>query len=512
MTEMNRRGFLKAGAAAAAIGAFAAKGAGAAPCASDLPSHWDEELDVIVVGSGFAGLAAAIEAKASGAERVAILEKMPTPGGNSIINGGIVSVPGNAIQKSYGIKDSAELLAEDILREGQGLNYPEKVQTMASQAYSTYEWTRDVLGVKYIENKIGQEGGHSVPRFLYTVNGSGSEIVNKELAYAKKEGIAIRLRTYVERILLDEDGRAVGLKIREGYRFPKATSGTVKYLKAARGIVLCYGGFGADVAFRMKYDPKLTDKFETTNQPGATSELWRETARIGCTQIQQDWIQCGPWNSPEEKGMGIALYFAQGAAATMGVWVDCATGRRFVNELTNRKVRADAVIRNNNRGHRCIALAEQNAVDEWAPGRPGMLQKQLERGVVHKFDTLEALAAAYSIPLDALKKTVADYNAALAKKSGDETGRGFFPKAKPMERGPWYCSLLSPKVHHCMGGLQTDSSARVIRIVDDKPVPGLYAAGEATGGVHGAVRLGSCATLDCLVNGRIAGRAAAKAA
>ena len=81
-----------------------------------------------------------------------------------------------------------------------------------------------------------------------------------------------------------------------------------------------------------------------------------------------------------------------------------------------------------------------------------------------------------------------------------------------MERGPWYCSLLSPKVHHCMGGLQTDSSARVIRIVDDKPVPGLYAAGEATGGVHGAVRLGSCATLDCLVNGRIAGRAAAKAA
>lgn len=89
-------------------------------------------------------------------------------------------------------------------------------------------------------------------------------------------------------------------------------------------------------------------------------------------------------------------------------------------------------------------------------------------------------------------------------------GRPFTKNAKPMGTGPWYCSLLSPKVHHCMGGVETNSLGQVIDISTDKPIPGLYAAGESTGGVHGAVRLGSCATMDCLVNGRIAGANAAK--
>ncbi|MCF0253649.1 MAG: FAD-dependent oxidoreductase, partial [Duodenibacillus sp.] len=306
MTELSRRGFLAAAAAAAGAAAIPA-GAEAA----GIPANWDETVDVLVIGSGFAGLAAAIEAKKSGAQKVLVVEKMPTIGGNSIINGGILSVPGNYVQKELGVKDSAELLAEDILREGQRLNDPEKVKTMADQAYATWEWTINELGVEYIKGKVGQEGGHSVPRFLYTINGSGSEIVRKEEAHARKIGVEIRTRVYVERIIREEGGAVLGLAVREGYRFPKADSGKPKTIRA-KAVVLCYGGFGADVKFRMKYDPKLTDKFDTTNQPGATSEMWRETARIGCTQIQQDWIQCGPWNSPEEKGMGIALYFAQG--------------------------------------------------------------------------------------------------------------------------------------------------------------------------------------------------------
>lgn len=508
MTNLSRRSLLLS--AAAGTVAATASAASHAACKDPMPAKWDEHYDVVVIGSGFAGLAAAAEAKQNGAKSVIVLEKMVTIGGNSIINGGIISVPGNAIQKEMGVKDSAELLATDIIREGQGLNYPEKVKTMAEQAYATWEWTVKELGVEYITDHIGQEGGHSVPRFMYTKNGSGSGIVQKEAEYLKKIGVEIRTKCYVETIVRDDDGRVKGLKVREGYRFPREGSGREKWIRADRAVVLCYGGFGADVAFRTKYDPKLTAKFATTNQPGATSELWRETARIGCTQIQQDWIQCGPWNSPEEKGMGIALYFAQGAAATMGLWIDCAEGKRFVNELANRKVRADAVIANNNRNLMCIALADQAAVDLWKGGRPGMIEKQLERKVVHQFNTLEELATAFKIPVEQLKKTIADYNKALAAKSGDEMGRGFFPKAVPMGQGPWYCSILSPKVHHCMGGLQTDSEARVIDILNDKPIPGLFAAGEATGGVHGAVRLGSCATLDCLVYGRIAGRAAAK--
>ena len=154
-----------------------------------MPAKWDETYDVVVIGSGFAGLAAAIEAKAAGST-VAVLEKMPTYGGNSIINGGILSVPGNAPQKALGVKDSPQLLAEDIIREGQGLNYPEKVKLMAREAYPTWEWTVKTLGVEYMD-KVGQEGGHSVPRFLYTKNGSGSAIVQKEVDYLAKQGVKV---------------------------------------------------------------------------------------------------------------------------------------------------------------------------------------------------------------------------------------------------------------------------------------------------------------------------------
>lgn len=507
-TQLNRRTFLTAGSAAAAATLIPASVS--AKCTDPMPDKWDETVDVLVIGSGFAGLACAIEARKAGAS-VLVLEKMRAYGGNSTINGGIMSVPGNAAQKKLGIKDSPELLAEDMIREGLGYNYPDKVLTMAKQAMATYEWTVNELHVEWIPDRVGAEGGHSVPRHLFTVNGSGSEIVKKEYDYCKKLGVEVRLRTYVEEIIRDGDGRVKGLKVREGYRFPDAKSGKVKFIRARKGVALCYGGFGADVKFRMKFDPKLTDKFDTTNQPGATSEMWREASRIGCNVIQEDWIQCGPWNSPEEKGMGIALYFAQGAAATQGVWVDCATGKRFINELANRKVRADAVINNSNKGHMSIAIADAPTIERTiAKTRPGIFEKQLERGVVHKFDTLEALASEYKIPLEALKKTIVDYNAALAAGKGDEMGRYFAPGAKPMGTAPFYCSILSPKVHHCMGGVETNNKGQVIDIKTDNPIAGLYAAGEATGGVHGAVRLGSCATLDCLVNGRIIGKEIAK--
>ena len=186
-------------------------------------------------------------------------------------------------------------------------------------AEETYEWTVKTLGVEYIQGQVNAEGGHSVPRCVVTKNGSGSEIVKKQLAYLEKKKAEIRNRVYVETIVRDGDGRVKGLKVREGYRFPKENSGKVRYYCAKKAVILCHGGFGADVKYRMKHDPKLTDKFDTTCQPGATSELWREAARIGASLVQCDWIQCGPWTSPEEKGFGIALYFANGCAGSCGI-------------------------------------------------------------------------------------------------------------------------------------------------------------------------------------------------
>lgn len=489
---------------------------GAALAAAPLSAHttdkavkWDETFDVIVIGSGFAGLAAAIEAKQAGAN-VVVLEKMTTFGGNSIINGGILTATGCPQQKAHKIEDSIDLLEKDILVAGGYLNDKKKVRLLAEHALSNYEWCVKTLGVEFLPDAIGQEGGHSVPRYVTTKNGSGSGIVTKELDYCKKLGITLRNRVFVEHIIRGKDGAVVGVQVRENYRFPKKDSGRVKYLRAKRGVVLCYGGFAADVKYRMYQDPKLDATLDTTNQPGATSELWRETSAIGCLHVQDDWIQCGPWGNPKEKGMGIGWQFNQTAAAEYGIWVNTA-GKRFVNELANRKVRADAIMVEQQNGKKVYAIAQGKNVEPLKQQRPGFLERMLEQKLVVEYPTLEALAKGTGIPYDELKKTVDAFNEAVKTKNDPAFGRYINNDQTPMVEGPWYAGECQPKVHHCMGGLVTDGKCQVIDIITDAPIAGLYAAGEATGCVHGAVRLGSVAILDCLVFGRMAGENAAKA-
>ncbi len=507
--DLSRRDFLKTTGGAAAIagmavGGLASTAKDAAAAWDPMPKKWNETYDVVVIGSGFAGLAAAYEAKKAGAS-VVILEKMRTPGGNSIINGGIIAAAGSPLQAQKGLKDSPQQLYDDMLREGLGLNHPDLVKLMADASVPTVMWTINELGVKYTDVLV-QEGGHAVPRSYQTYNSSGSAIVQPQLAKLKALGVEPKTQMYLQKILRDKDGRVKGVEVREGYVFPKADSGKVKYIKAKKAVVLAYGGFGQDVAFRMIQDPKLTSLFESTNQPGATAEGIREALRIGCTPVQLDWIQVGPWASPDEKGFGLGPHFAQEAAAMYGVWINTKTGKRFISELANRKLRADKIMELGNKGEKCIAIADENGAS-WVKSK---LPKLLESGVVKKYNTIEELAKAYNVPADALKQTIENYNKFVAQGKDDEFSRYMNKNAKPIATAPFYAMRLLPKIHYCMGGVNINTKSQALDITGDKPIPGLYAAGESVGGVHGAVRLGSNSTLACLVFGRIAGENAAK--
>jgi len=505
MNSINRRNFLKTAGGAAAVAGLATSGVALKPwtaeaaCAA-LPKKWDETYDIVVIGSGFAGLAAAYEAKKAGAS-VVILEKMRTAGGNSIVNGGVVSAAGSPLQAKQGIKDSPELLLQDMLTAGLHLNHVELAKMVADNSVATVQWTIDELGVKY-KDRVSQEGGHSVPRMYSTYNQSGSAIVNAQLAKLKELGVQPKLQSYLTQIYRDADGRVKGVQIREKYVFPDANSGKLKNIKAKKAVVMAAGGFGADVTFRTIQDPRLTAEVDTTNQPGATSEALRETLRIGCTPLQLSWIQLGPWGSPDEKGFGLAAFFGQGCAAVYGLWIDTKTGKRFVNELADRKIRADAILRV---GNKCLAFCDEDGTKMQKDAIP----KFMERGIVKKYDTLEAMAAAYNVPYGPMMEEIKKYNEALVKGKDEAWGRYLQKDAKPIGQAPFYAMRLMPKVHHCMGGININAKAEALDIVNDKPIPGLYAAGELTGGVHGAVRLGSCATLDCLTFGRIAGKNAA---
>ncbi len=506
---LSRRGFLKTAGGAAAVAGLTAGGLGfptqaqAGPDA--LPKKWDEAYDVVVVGSGFAGLAAAIEAKEAGSS-VMVLEKMPTHGGNSIINGGVMAVAGSDMQEARGIKDSPDLMLADMMKAGLDMNYPELAKMVAYQSKDAYDWCKQHIGVKFTDPKmLLHMGGHTVARSCPTSIYSGSEIVNKELAKFKELGGNVSTRTYLEKLIRNANGRVVGAQIRTGYRFPNEGSGKVKFIKVKKGVVLASGGFSQDVAFRMTQAPNLVAEVNSTNQPGATAEVLKEAFRVGGNPVQVSWIQLGPWASPDEKGFGLAPHFATGPVFSYGIMVDPKTGKRFISELADRKIRADAIIRT---GHAAIGISDDEG-QKSCGGPPGTVGKLVERGVVKKFDTLEELSKAYDMPYAAVKESVDNYNSYLKTGTDKEFGRYLQPDAKPIEKAPFYAVRLWPKVHHTMGGVQINTSAQVIGL-DGKAIEGLFAAGEVAGGVHGAVRLGSVAVVDCLVFGRIAGKSVSK--
>ena len=464
----------------------------------DVP-HWDHEADVVVIGAGFAGLAAAIEARSAEAS-VIVIEKMRAPGGNSSLSEGGIAAPNTQIQKRLGIEDSPDLMYEDMVRAGLGLNHPALVRELVMRAEETFRWSADYLGVPYID-RIDQFGGHSVPRCYAATGVTGSTIIKRQVAKLAELGIRIRVQTRFERFVLDQKGAVCGMHVRAGYDHKNPEAGADAYIKAGKAVVLTTGGFGADVSFRTAQDPRLGADIDTTNTPYATAEALVEALRIQAMPVHLSHIQLGPWASPDEKGYGAGPRFADYTLFQYGLIVSPHTSKRIVNELADRKIVADAILAV---GRPCIGIADERSLQQsgWA------IDRALKKGVVRQFAALSDLSAHYGLDEQALASTIERFNGYVTQRADPEFGKPIIDGAAPIAHTPYYAMRLWPKVHHTMGGVRIDESARVIDL-DGCPIPHLFAAGEVAGGVHGACRLGSCAITDCLVFGRIAGRNAA---
>lgn len=499
---VGRREFLKAvGVAGVALAGVTALAGCSADNGSASNIDWDEETDVLVIGSGFAGLAAAIEAREAGAE-VIIIEKMTVTGGNSILNGGDMAAVGTRLQAEAGVEDSFELMEADMLRAGKNYNHLDKVKVVVEKSKEAVEWCESI-GVEF--TKLNFHGGHSVPRTNTTKNATGSDIIQAELAKLKELGSEVTLNTKLQTLIRDDAGRVVGIEARKDYTFGDEDSGEVMYIKANRAVVIASGGFSNDVQMRTIHEPRLTDDLTSTNHQGATGEALRDAQKHGAMSVHLDWIQLGPWTSPDEPGFGYTPQFCERLVGH-GLMVDPATGKRFVRETGDRKERADIMLA---LGHVTLVLGDAPAVQRQVA--PRILEGGLKNGVILQFDSLEALAAEFSMPQDAFLATVARWNTFVATGVDADFGTKIQTGATPTQTPPFYVAKLWPKVHHTMGGLMTNTKAQVIN-QDYEPIAGLYAAGEVTGGTHGAVRLGSCALPDCIVFGRIAGQEAASEA
>ncbi len=511
--NISRREALRMGAlGAAGLAMFGGINAMASETPKAKDVKFDEEYDVIVIGTGFAGLAAAAKAAQRGLS-VLILEKMGRIGGNSVINGGGMAVPNNHLQKKHGIKDSNELFIKDCLKAGLGINHVELLETIANRAFDAFNFSVE-CGAKWQDVKPAWFGGHSVARTIVTENMSGSGVIKPMTKFVQElPGCKIVRRTKFDQFVLDDNGRVVGITARSGYRFDDKLLSDDKENKtgkpvaygAKKGVILATGGFAADKYYRKLQDPRLGVDQDATNHKGATAGALLEAFKIGAMPIHIGWIQQGPWASPDERGFGIAPLMTQQGLFKYGMAVDVRNGKRFMNELADRKTRADAeyVILHEKADAYPVAIGTYNTFSEQLIP---LLDKALQSNVMKKYETIEELAKAYGIPLKPLKESIKKYNAGV-KKGVDEFGKPVkaFNGQGIEDKGPYYAVRLMPKPHHTMGGLKINTKAQVISSETHEPIPGLYAAGEVTGGTHGASRLGTVAVTDCLTFGMIAG-------
>lgn len=358
----------------------------------------------------------------------------------------------------------------------------------------------ETLNVEY-KDRVDQFGGHSVPRTHTTVNRSGAAIIRQLLEKTRELGLKIRTRNFLQRLHMDADGRIQGVTIRQGYIYPDKQSGMTRHIGVKRAVIMATGGFSGDIPFRSAQDPRLDATVDATTKYSTTADSLKEAMRVGALPVHLSWVQLGPWACPDEKGYGIGPDFACYIALPHGILINPRTGKRFVNELGDRRARADAIF---SVGVPCVAIADANGVT-----RSGYrIDHCLKKGIVNAFDTIPAIAANYRIPADPLVDTIERFNTLIAAGKDEDFGKPILENAGTIQAPPFYAIRLWPKVHYTMGGALINERAQVLNL-SKQPIGGLYAAGEVTGGIHGACRLGSCSIAECLVFGRIAGRQAA---
>lgn len=509
MSELNlaRRSLLKTGAAmAATLMASAAANAGV-PAAS---VKFDDEYDVVIIGSGFAGMACALKA-ARGGKKVLMIEKMPVVGGNSAICGGNVACPVNPVQKAQGIKDGKELFIADCLKDGLGLNYPNLLGVIADRCNDTIKFVED-CGAEFVPNKMLFEAGHSVPRSYEIKAGTGSGYIRPMYDAIKKEkNVTVLTRAKFDDFVMDGDD-VVGITFREGYRFNQKLqsddlenkTGKKKTVRAKLGVMLASGGFSRDIWFRQAQDPRVAPTTDSTNHPGATAGVLVKALGIGAAPVQLCWLQFLPYCNPREKGFGVSVNFTNHACMDFGVVVDRKTGLRFMDEHAGRKIKSDALFKVIGQDENYpIAVADDAIVKAI---NPNFVKLPIEMGTVKKFDTLEALADHFGINKKPFLEQVARYNGFIKKGEDPEFHRNLkFSNGLDVSKPPFYGIEVAPKIHHTMGGVMINEKAQVISTKTHAPIKGLYAGGEVTGGVHGASRLGTVAVIDALTFGMIAG-------
>ena len=442
-----------------------------------------ETADIVIIGAGGAGLSAAVQAKQDGVEKVVLLEKMPMVGGNTNRATGGLNAAETEQQKAKGIEDSIEIMYEDTMKGGYEKNNPELVEKLSNEAKDSVAWLTD-LGADLSD--VGRMAGATNYRTHRPTGGAavGAHLVDTLKVAAEKEKVDLRLWNEVKEIVLDKEGNVSGVKVtnKEGK----------EYIINTKAVVIAAGGFSANQEMVVSYKADLKG-FATTNHNGATGDGIVLGKGSGADLVDMEEIQTHPTVVPEKAVMVTEAVRGNGAILIN------KDAKRFTNELFTRDVVSKAI------------LEQKDGIaylffDEGLRKSLKATEEYFNMGLVTEADSVEELAEKLSIDKNTMIETINKYNKAALDKKDSEFNREDLPRQ--LNEGKVYAIPVTPAVHHTMGGLKININAEVLN-KDGKVIPGLFAAGEVTGGVHGGNRLGGNALADIVTFGRTAGKNAA---
>ena len=489
--------------------------------------------DLIIVGAGGAGLSAAVTAKDLDVKNVLVLEKMPVIGGNTLRCASAFNAADPDRQKALPMTETLKEAVVKAISEKPVSEEHAKLMADVKAKYEAYlksgsktlfdcpEW--HALQTYNGGDKVGQiplirQYSNNVLDTLHWMQSKGSPVMDRvsqgagalwqrthqldapaglgliDPLYqsAVKQGVNFKLGMRVQDLILNDKGRVIGVtatdKVGNKYEFTSKD-----------GVILATGGYSQNKEMRRKSAPHLTPEMVSTNQPGATGDGIVIATRHGADTTGMNYVQVYPLATP---GTG-AL---QGRARKMSGLDDVIdvnkNGERFVKEDARRDEFVAAIKKQP--GGVVYDINDSSIVKPLNSFNEDV-ETLVSIGRIYKADSLADLAKQLGMPADKLEATVAEFNKMVEAKNDPKFGRKLFDR--PIVKPPFYATPRAPSIHHTMGGLQISTNAQVLD-KNGKPIPGLYAAGEVTGGIHGSNRLGGNATADVLTFGRIAAKSA----
>ncbi|KAJ7350337.1 FAD binding domain-containing protein [Mycena albidolilacea] len=454
-------------------------------------------MSVIVVGGGLAGLSAAHTLLERGAN-VLLLDKQGFMGGNSTKATSGINGAGTQTQQEAGIPDNAKTFFDDTKKSARDLARDDLIRVLTGRSGDAVNWLQDKFGLDL--SKVARLGGHSQPR---THRGDaqfpGMVITYaqlerlEDLSVSNPERVKILKKARVTKIVKDDSGVVQGVEY----------SHNGKTETAYGPVVLATGGYAADFtedSLLKKYRPELWD-LPTTNGEHSTGDGQKLAMAVGGRGVDLEKVQVHPTGlvDPNEPDAKVKFLAAEALRGVGGLLLD-NTGSRFVDELQHRDFVTGKIWENKKYPIRLVLNGPASKEIEWH------CKHYVGRGLMKRFENGDALSKEFGLDPSVLKKTFEDYNAVVRSKK-DPFGKKFFS-------GEWKyddifnVAIMTPVLHYTMGGLEIDPESRVID-TNGKPIPGLFAAGEVAGGVHGANRLGGSSLLGCVVFGRVSGDSAA---